>query len=152
MTSAIIWVTSRPIPKLTGLLYFTCSLLLAMPVNAEMTGHVGYVNSLVVTNDGKTAISASWDTTIRLWNLSKHTEFNLLDGHIMSVNEVALSPIGNTFASASWDHSIRLWSYRDGTEIAQLVGHDDAVYGVDFSPDGQSLVSASWDYTLKLWD
>ena len=80
----------QPRKKLRLLLYVFSYLLFAIPVNAEMTGHDGYINSLAVTHDGETLISASWDTTIRLWNLSQHKELDLIDGHIMSVNDVAL--------------------------------------------------------------
>ena len=78
-----------------------------------MDKHNGYINSLIFTPDGKNIISGSWDTTIRLWELSHHLETTVLDGHTLSVNDIVLSPTGETLASASWDRTIRLWNYKD---------------------------------------
>ncbi|MBE8967544.1 hypothetical protein IQ277_15165, partial [Nostocales cyanobacterium LEGE 12452] len=35
-----------------------------------LTGHSSRVNSIVFSPDGKTLASASWDSTIKLWNLN----------------------------------------------------------------------------------
>ena len=78
MTFIVNGPPEQPHSKLRLLIYALWCLLFTMPVNAEMTGHVGYVNSLAVTQDGETVVSASWDTTIRLWDLSRHTELDLL--------------------------------------------------------------------------
>ncbi len=37
---------------------------------ADFTGHVSIVNSVTFSADGKTALSGSWDWTMRLWEVA----------------------------------------------------------------------------------
>ena len=81
---------------------------------AAMNGHGSFVNAVDFAPDGRTALSASWDTSIALWDLTTGTEIRSLDGHDQSVNDVAFSPDGRIAASASWDGTIRLWQPSSG--------------------------------------
>ncbi|MDT9308799.1 MAG: hypothetical protein P5702_26830 [Limnospira sp. PMC 1291.21] len=44
--------------------------------------------------DGKRAVSASEDKTLKLWDLERGTELATLRGHSWSVNAVAIAPDG----------------------------------------------------------
>ncbi|NET10702.1 MAG: TIR domain-containing protein, partial [Symploca sp. SIO2B6] len=116
----------------------------------RLIGHTGAVISVAFSRDGNTIASASWDQTIKLWNLQGE-ELKTLRGHTDWVYQVAFSPDGKTLASASKDNTVKLWNLQ-GEELKTLRGHTDWVYQVAFSPDGKTLASASKDNTVKLWN
>ncbi|MEH2398210.1 AAA-like domain-containing protein, partial [Nostoc sp.] len=99
----------------------------------RLEGHSSEVYSVVFSPDGKTLASASFDNTIKLWNLDTGKEITTLTGHSNSVYSVVFSPDGKTLASASFDNTIKLWNLDTGKEITTLTGHSNSVYSVVFS-------------------
>ncbi len=112
-----------------------------------LEGHGGPVKSVAVNQDGSQVVSASSDTTVRVWNLRDGGAFSTLAGHTHSVNSVALH--GNLLASA--DQTIRLWDIKTGQVLQVFAGHTDEITSVVFG-GANRLVSASWDSTARLWD
>jgi WD40 repeat protein len=56
---------------------------------------------VAIAPDGKTAISASGDNTLKIWDTETGTEVRTLTGHTSSVTAVAIAPDGKTAISAS---------------------------------------------------
>ena len=107
---------------------------------------------MAVTPDGRRAVSASEDRTLRLWDLESGQTIRTLEGHTGSVRAVAVTPDGRRAVSASEDRTLRLWDLESGQTIRTLEGHTDSVRAVAVTPDGRRAVSASEDRTLRLWD
>jgi WD40 repeat protein len=117
-----------------------------------LTGHSSSVISVAISPDGNTLATASFDKTIKLWNLATGEQIRTLSGHSDEVISVAISPDGNTLATASFDKTIKLWNLATGEKIRTLSGHSNWVNSVAFSPDGKTLASGSEDTTIKLWN
>ncbi|NET64629.1 MAG: hypothetical protein F6K63_09605 [Moorea sp. SIO1G6] len=112
--------------------------------------HTDTVTSVAFSRDGMTIASASWDNTVKLWNLQgKH--LHTLTGHSEPVNSLVFSPDGMTIASASLDKTVKLWNLQ-GKHLHTLTGHSEPVTSLVFSPDGMTIASASFDNTVKLWN
>jgi WD40 repeat protein len=110
------------------------------------------VYAVAVSPDGQRAVSASWDQTLKVWDLSSGRELRTLSGHSGEVTAVAVSPDGQRALSASWDQTLKVWELSSGRELRTLSGHMSSVNAVAVTPDGQRAVSASNDQTLKVWD
>ena len=72
------------------------------------------VNSVAISSDGNTLVSASDDTTLKVWNLQTGESRQTLTGHNDVVNSVAITPDGKTAVSASDDETIRVWNLDTG--------------------------------------
>jgi WD40 repeat protein len=117
-----------------------------------LSGHSLPVTGCAISPDGTRAVSASWDKTLKVWDLRTGKELMTLAGHSGSVNGCAISPDGTGMVSASSDNTLKVWDLRTGKELMTLAGHSAYVYGCAISPDGTRAVSASMEPTLKVWD
>jgi len=138
----VVWI--RPLPP--GLTAPGGALL------RTLEGHQRRANAIALSPDGKRAVSASDDCTLKVWNLSTGIEEMTLSGHIDAVRDVAITPDGKRAVSASLDRTLKVWNIELGQEECTLTGHTDWVWAVAVSPDGAKAVSASRDQTIKIWD
>jgi hypothetical protein len=102
--------------------------------------------------DGKTLASASWDSTVHLWDAATGKKIGSCVGHRIAVKSVAWSPDGKTLASAGFDKTVLLWDAATCKEIRCCTGHEACVNSVAWSPDGKTLASASDDRSVRLWE
>jgi TIR domain/WD domain, G-beta repeat len=118
------------------------------------TGHTSLVFSVAFAPDGRSALSGSADSTLKLWDVATGKEIRTFTGHtsFSLVLSVVFAPDGRSALSGSTDKTLKLWDVATGKEIRSFAGHTDQVRSVAFAPDGRTVLSSSDDKTLKLWD
>jgi hypothetical protein len=116
-----------------------------------ISGHNSYINTLMLSPDGKSLISGSADKTIRLWDFASAKLIRQFQDSGF-VNTLDLSPDGKLLVSGNADGIIRLWDLTTGRELKHWAGHTSPINALMFTPDGKDLLTGSADNTIKLWD
>jgi WD40 repeat protein/nucleoside phosphorylase len=124
----------------------------AETVLALLDGHRNTISHLAVAPDGRTALSAAGDNTLRLWDIASGECLRVFEGHAGWVTSAAFAPDGRSALSAADDKTLRLWDIASGECLQVFQGHTKPVTSAAFAPDGRSALSASMDDTLRLWD
>jgi WD40 repeat protein len=114
-------------------------------------GHTGEVQALALTPDGKRAVSAAADATIRLWDISKISAVWSAEGPKANSQSLALTPDGRYVLSGG-DKIIRVLELNTGREVTRLKAHQGYTISLAVSPDGRRALSGGTDNIVRLWD
>ena len=118
-------------------------------------GHSHIVQDVSLSYDGQYALTASWDGTVRLWNVSTGACEKTLSGHSKDVLSVCFSPDNRLIMSCGRDRSIKLWNTLGECQFTlDKQGHNDWVSCVRFVPNMEQprIVSCGYDKVVKVWN
>jgi WD40 repeat protein len=117
--------------------------------------HLQRVWGLSFSPDGRTLVSASSDSDVKVWDVESGSLRQTLPDHRSEVLAVSFSPNGQLLASAGEDSQVMFWSFNGKTFDPQPYiiddAHDQTVWRVSFDSRSQVLASASEDGSIKLW-
>jgi len=117
-----------------------------------LAGHQGVVVSADWLAGGDQAVTASWDRTAALWDVSTQTMIQSMAGHDMELTGAACHPTNRLIVTSSKDTTFRLWDFRETIHsVSVFQGHTDSVTCAAFSRS-EHIVSGSDDRTVKVWD
>lgn len=149
----------------TPLLYLSCvciisacaARILSMQALASLESHSDSISSIAFSPDSKHLATASFDGTVKVWNVQNSQEPITLSGHSRPINCIAYSPDGKTLAMASSvlgkrQGEVILWDMKRMREQATIKSHSSHINAVAFSPNGKVLATAGNDSLVKLWD
>lgn len=118
----------------------------------KLAGHSDVVYALAWSADGKRVATASFDKTVKVWDLPATTPTFTVKDHTDAVLAVAFSPDGKTLVSGGRDHSVKLFDASTGKSLRTLTGHDQDVQALAVSADGKSIISSGREPGLRWWD
>lgn len=127
----------------------------------SMEHHTDWVNDIVLCCGGKNLISASSDTTVKVWNAHKGFCMSTLRTHKDYVRALAYARDKEQVASAGLDRAIFLWDVNTLTALtasnntvttSSLFGNTESIYSLAMNPPGTVLVSGSTEKLLRVWD
>jgi WD40 repeat protein len=91
-----------------------------------LTGHSADVTAIIFSPDGRRLATASYDRTVKLWDLQTGEDVFTLRGHTAGLANVAFSPDGNLIISGGGDNTARVWN---ATPLASdVIAKHDARY------------------------
>lgn len=118
---------------------------------SSFKAHDDSVTCLVFDEPFGKLVTASRDSTVKVWNLSSEKCIGQLKGHLASVHSLALD--GGVVATGSIDATVKLWDLTQAGKpclMKSLDGHMDEVTALGMSSG--VLVSGSADKTIRQWD
>ncbi|RKP09368.1 WD40-repeat-containing domain protein [Thamnocephalis sphaerospora] len=118
----------------------------------KLIGHSGPVFGASFSPDGRFLVTASEDSTARLWSLDTYSNVVCYRGHNYPVWDVEFGPYGTYFATASHDRTARLWSCEHPYPLRVFAGHLSDVDCLRFHPNSRYLLTGSSDQTVRMWD
>jgi WD40 repeat protein len=111
-------------------------------------GHLVGVSRVVLSPDGKTAVSAGWDRTVRSWDTATGRELCVVAG---LADQLAVSPDSRTVLASDPEGRLRTWDLATGRETTPADLPDAHRFGpLAFTPDGRRLVTASGPHVTVL--
>ena len=115
-----------------------------------LKGHSKAVRSASFSPDGSRIVTASLDSTARVWDANSGAELLTLKGHKAQVRSASFSPDGARVVTWAIDATAKVWDAKSGTELLTFKG---GASSASFSPDGSRIVTGSVDQTAaQLWN
>ncbi|MDM8562000.1 hypothetical protein QUF54_01440, partial [Candidatus Marithioploca araucensis] len=114
--------------------------------------HTDIVKRLAFNAKGCLLASASYDNTVKLWQLKEGQLQEQQTFAVHSAHAVAFSPDSQIIATAGYDGQIGLFTV--GTSLKRFINaHKGKVASVSFDNSGRHLLSSGMvDFTLRLWN
>jgi WD40 repeat protein len=118
-----------------------------------LKGHMGSVDALAVTADGRWAVSGGTDTMVRVWDFEHGETLRKRDGHSAWVEDVAITADGRHALSGSNDNTMKLWDVKRG-EVLRTFECRNGAMAVGMSADGRRAVLGGGGVRelLDVWD
>jgi len=110
------------------------------------TGH-GSVNP----NRDLVLATASFDTTVKLWEPEVGKCLRTLSKHLDPVYAVAFSPNGQYVATGSFDRYLHIWSVKDGTLVKSYRG-GGGIFEVSWNMTGDKISACYSNNTVSVMD
>ncbi len=137
-------------PSYARPIYNPCS-----PALKILEGHTGNVTSVAILPNGRFALSASTDTTLRLWDLNSSECIHIFSGHKRPISRISVTPSGYFGASLDTgemgpgDHGdiicltkakINIWDLSD-YKLVKTYTQDNLNGNVALLPDNIQMLS-----------
>jgi WD40 repeat protein/beta-lactamase regulating signal transducer with metallopeptidase domain len=114
-------------------------------------GHWRAPSAIVLSPDGKRAITWGGDRVVRRWDAATGKSLGSFPAPARTTLGV-FSGDGQRIAFANADNTIRIHDTATGKELSNLKGHADGTTALAFSPGGKVLASRGGGNSVRLYD
>jgi WD40 repeat protein len=116
-----------------------------------LRGHTGPITTVRFSPDGSVVVTASRDTTARIWDARSGALLHTLRKFSHTVNDAEFSPDGQWVVTAG-PSTAALWSAGDGAFQFYLRGHKGRVTSATFDRTGNRIITSGEDGTIRTYD
>jgi WD40 repeat protein len=88
-----------------------------------LEGHSNWVSSVAFSHDSTWLASASYDSTVKIWDARSAACLQTLEGHSREVSSVTFSHNSTRLASVSHSSAVKIWDTSSGVCLQTLEGH-----------------------------
>ncbi len=117
-----------------------------------LLGHEDGVSSVLLSLDGKLAVSASRDQSLRIWSLPSGNCVRVIKGHQDWIRGISMTADARYLLSGSWDTSVRIWSTGSGKCVRVLDDKVRSISKVMFHPQAKTALIGTATGALLCWD
>jgi eukaryotic-like serine/threonine-protein kinase len=115
-----------------------------------LSGHQGYVDTVIWSRDGRRLLSASHDGTARTWDRTSGKELLVVRDPSGIIHSAAWDATEQRILTSSEDGVARIWSAIDGSLLVALPPAGAPVLFAAWSPDGTRVATAGLDGVIRL--
>jgi small GTP-binding protein len=118
-----------------------------------LRGHIGRINRIAWSPDGRYLASPSEDETIRIWDIERGKCAATLKEHSNELRCITWSPDGFHIASAEFSNpAIWIWDINTVRIVRKIQGQTKHSHSIIWSSDGQKIASGSEDNIIWIWN
>ena len=124
--------------------------LVGQPLKS-LHGHNHFVSSLALNSDSTKLVSASWDKTIRLWDIPSSKSELIFKGHTKDVLCIAFSHDERLIFSGGMDNTLKYWNTKGELRFDnnQFRGWVSCILNISKGKTNYIAVG-SWDGSVKI--
>lgn len=122
-----------------------------------ITAHKTTISSAFFVDNGKRVVSASYDNTIKVWDISTQTSLApLINGEISEYDifgfvSASPSPDGLLIVTTSLTDAVQIWDINTGECIWRLKNESTYYRYATFSPSGGKIAVTSLNEIVEIW-
>ncbi len=124
---------------------------LTLVFQRSLQGHHSSIRSLISNHEGTIIISASYDQTIKKWQLESGELISSVYDASGAIYTIAFNRQQQILANGGADGRVCLWSLEEKYPLQILQGNSESITSVDISAEGNNIAIGCIDGTIKLW-
>jgi len=117
----------------------------------NLQAHRSDISGLAIIDDAQKIVTASYDGTYRLWDLSSYDAEKTLVKQKDRIRSMVQTPDGLSVFLGFQSGAIVQITIDNPKEKTKMVGHTDLVSALSIDPTGKYIASVSWDRTIRIW-
>lgn len=122
------------------------------PLIKEFTGNVAWLNSIAISPDYKTVVSADDNQSIKLWDMNTGRIFRNLEGFAQPALAVAAMPDGKHIVVGTKGRNLTQWDITTGRMVRNFDRSAD-VNSIDVNSNGSMIATTSLNSSyFKVWN